>query len=514
MLCPQPLSRAAAPWRAGVGRRRICRHLECVAGVAMAGSGGTVARNALAVGARLSRLFGYTAYAVAPVWHDDPADQMKKPLQQRGVAIPSGRLNRLARLGGMTASVAANIAWNSGKEVLSGKSPNLRDLLLTPGNATRVAEQLARMRGAAMKAGQLLSMETQGLLPPDLAEILGRLRSEAHFMPLTQLKQVLIANWGRDFAKRFAHFDVQPIAAASIGQVHRAQTVCGRDVAVKVQYPGVRESIDSDIRNLGMLLRSSGMIPASFDLSRLLEDARVQLHEETDYRQEALAQKQFAALLADTAGCIVPRVHDDLTTDTILAMDYVQGIPIEEVASLDQTTRDWIASRLISLLLQELFVHHHMQTDPNFANYRYDRHRDCVILLDFGATRRFDPAMVAACKALLRSSKSGSQNGAMEQLVKLGIIGTNLPEHDRALLVKLFEVASEPLRCGGIFDFGNSDLLVRLRRAGLTMVDEQVALHAPLTEVLLLQRKILGCYLLAEYLAARVDIDALLEPFL
>lgn len=434
--------------------------------------------------------------------------------KQRGLPIPSGRLNRMMLLGGMTTAIAGNMALRGGKELISGNRPELRDLLLTPSNAARLANYLARMRGAAMKAGQLLSMEAQDLLPPELSQILGRLRSEAHFMPPSQLKQVLISNWGKNFLNQFNSFDVHPIAAASIGQVHRACTADGYDVVVKVQYPGVRQSIDSDIRNLATILRASGMLPDGFDLSRLLEDARQQLHEETDYRREARAIRRFGRHLEGSGDFTLPQVREDLSTDDILTMTFVKGVPIENVAAMDQTKRDQVATRILTLMLHELFSLRDMQTDPNFANYLYDPKSDRVGLLDFGATREFDPALTAACLGLLRTAVTGSRDEFVGQLIDLGVIDEHISDQDRAQLLVLFEIASEPFRNGGTFDFGRSDLLSRLRRAGLVLADADVALLAPPTDLLFVQRKVLGCYLLAERLQARVDLDRLLEPVL
>ena len=439
---------------------------------------------------------------------------MSAPSEKRGVSIPTGRINRMARLGGLTTSLAGNVAAQGSLQLLSGRRPRLKDLLLTPSNAARVADQLARMRGAAMKAGQLLSMETNDILPPELADILARLRAEAHFMPPAQLKKVLIANWGKDFLGRFKRFDVHPIAAASIGQVHRAQTRDGRDVAVKVQYPGIRQSIDSDMRNLGMILRASNMVPDGFDLPRLLEDARVQLHEETDYAREAEALRRFSRHLEGAEGFILPQVHEDLSTDDILTMAFIDSAPIETVAQMDQATRDSVATRILSLMLRELFALRDMQTDPNFANYRYQPDTGRLVLLDFGATRQFEAHLTGECRALLRACVQGDRDAAIERLISIGVVGADVSDKDRTHLGMLFDMGSEPFRQGGVFDFGRSDLLARLRRAGLVLADEQVALRAPPTDALFLQRKVLGCYLLAERLRARVDLDALLAEYL
>jgi len=433
---------------------------------------------------------------------------------QRARAIPTGRLNRMARLGGMTTAVAGSMAVRGGLGWLSGRRPGLRDLLLTPSNAARVADHLAHMRGAAMKAGQLLSMETQDMLPPELSELLGRLRAEAHVMPPAQLKQVLIANWGHDFRARFAQFDVRPIAAASIGQVHRARTRDGREVAIKVQYPGIRDSIDSDMRNLGTILRATRLVPESIGLERLLEDARLQLHEEADYRREAEALRRFGRHLEGWEDFVVPQVQDDLSTGEILTMGFVDGVSIETLAGADQETRDRVATRILALMLHELFTLRDMQTDPNFANYRYDPETGRVALLDLGATRRFDAALVQACRGLLRAAVSGARTEAMDRLGEIGVIGPDLSERDRAHLGALFDIASEPFMRGGRFDFGRSDLLARLRRAGLVLAENRASLHAPPTDALFLQRKVLGTYLLAERLRARVDLGGLLAPYL
>lgn len=333
-------------------------------------------------------------------------------------------------------------------------------------------------------------------------------------MPPSQLKKLLMAQWGRDFLQRFRRFDVHPIAAASIGQVHRALTSDGRMLAIKVQYPGVRDSIDSDIRNLGMILRASGLLPPGFDLERLLEDARIQLHEETDYLREGRALLRFRSHLQDDPGFVLPRLHEDLVTRDILAMDYVEGLPIEEVAGMDQATRDRVATRLIALALRELFEFHDMQTDPNFANYRYAADSDRIVLLDFGATRSFDAPLVTQYRELLQAAVAGDLAAAADIMIAIGLVPDDLSQSDMAHVLQLFEMATEPFRTSGPFDVAGSRLLARLRKAGLLLADEQIAIKAPPTDTLFLQRKVLGCYLLAERLGARVDLSRLVAHYL
>ncbi|MEL7488035.1 MAG: AarF/UbiB family protein, partial [Pseudomonadota bacterium] len=190
---------------------------------------------------------------------------MMDGLDLKGAAVPRRRLSRAARFGGLAAGVAGDVALRGAGRALRGERPDLGSLLLTPANAARIADELAKLRGAAMKIGQLVSMDAGDLLPPEFAEIMARLRATAAPMPGRQLKSVLTENWGRDWLRRFDAFDVRPLAAASIGQVHRARTNDGRDLAIKIQYPGVRASIDSDVDNVATLINLSGLLPKDTD---------------------------------------------------------------------------------------------------------------------------------------------------------------------------------------------------------------------------------------------------------
>jgi predicted unusual protein kinase regulating ubiquinone biosynthesis (AarF/ABC1/UbiB family) len=315
-----------------------------------------------------------------------PASEKKKT-EAPAMAVPGGRGERLARLGWMATGIAGGMLAEGVRQLAKGNRPHIKDLLLTPSNARRMADQLAKLRGAAMKVGQLVSMESGDLLPPALAEILSRLRSDARSMPRAQVMEVLNANWGLGWEKRFRNFSFTPLAAASIGQVHRAQTHDGRDLAIKVQYPGVRDSIDSDVDNVAGLLRMSGLLPKELDIGQVLRDAKQQLHDESDYLREGGFLQRYAELLQDSPEYVLPKMHADLTTRTVLAMDYVGGVPIESLVDASQEVRNRVMTMLFGLLLREVFEFRLVQTDPNFANYRYDFDTHQLILLDFGATR-------------------------------------------------------------------------------------------------------------------------------
>ena len=435
----------------------------------------------------------------------------------RGRAVPSGRLTRFARFGGMATGVAGSMIADGARQLAQGQRPRFADLLLTPDNARKVAGQLATLRGAAMKMGQLLSMDGGDLLSPELAEIMGRLRADADPMPVRQLETVLTAEWGRGWRTRFARFDVRPIAAASIGQVHRAQTRDGRDLAIKIQYPGVRRSIDSDVDNVAGLIRLTGQLPKSVDLAPLLAEAKRQLHEEADYVREAEYLARFGTLLADARDYRVPGLHADFTTKNVLAMDFVAGVAVEKLADDPQPTRDRVMGLAIALVLRELFDFGLMQTDPNFANFRYDRASERLVLLDFGASREFSAAVAKPYRELLHAGLAGDSAAAKSALLATGFIGDCMPASHHDAIAAMFTAALAPLRTDGHFDFADRRIIDRMREQGLALAgDREVwrnSVHVPPIDALFLQRKFAGLYLLGRRLAARVDMAPLLESY-
>lgn len=436
------------------------------------------------------------------------------PNDVRGAAVPSSRVSRLARFGGLVTGVAGGMALDAARRFASGGRPSMAELLLTPANALRVTRELAHLRGAAMKIGQLMSMDAGQMLPPELTDVLSRLRSDARHMPASQLQKVLTERWGRRWRDRFASFAPTPMAAASIGQVHRATTKDARELAVKIQYPGVRQSIDSDVRNVAALLRLSGLPPATLDLAPLLAEARRQLHEEADYTREGRCLERFAALLADAPDYLTPRLHADFTTHDVLAMSYVEGVAVESMADAPQAERDRIATLLLALLLRELFEFRLMQTDPNFANYRYDIGTRRLVLLDFGASRELAPETTERYRALLRAGLSGDDAAMRGIAIEIGLLDAAMDRRRQDAMMALAAFALAPLRAGGVYDFADPALTLRLRDEGLAMAADRDFWRVPPMDMLFIQRKVAGMYLLAQRLRARVDVRALLERHL
>jgi predicted unusual protein kinase regulating ubiquinone biosynthesis (AarF/ABC1/UbiB family) len=430
-----------------------------------------------------------------------------------GRPIPAGRLQRMIALGGLATGIGGRVLADGAMRLAQGQRPRLSDLLLTPANALRVTDQLAHLRGAAMKVGQLLSMDAGDMLPAEMALILSRLRADADPMPPQQLRQVLDQSWGVGWLSRFKRFDVRPIASASIGQVHRALTKDGRDLAIKVQYPGIRASIDSDVDNVATLMRLSGLVPARLDLQPLLDEAKLQLHEEADYRREAAQMRRFAALLAGRPGFAVPVPQDDLSGGDVLAMDYLQSVPIESIETAPQALRDDVALRMAGLVLEELFDFNLMQTDPNFANFRFAPDTGRIVLLDFGATRSFGTELAPRFKAVVEAGIAGEPGAMLTAMTEMGYLPPQLAEgHQRAIL-DLADLAFGPLRTGGVYDFASRDLAVQLRDRGMALGMDRDLWHMPPPEVLFLHRKFGGLYLLLARLRARVDLDPLIMRY-
>ncbi len=435
------------------------------------------------------------------------------PQDNDGAAVPTGRAARLLRFGGIASGIAGNVAAGGLRALASGKRPDLAQLLLTPANTLRLTDGLSHLRGAALKLGQMLSMDTGLVLPEELTAILGRMRDDARHMPPKQLQTVLNAEWGTGWYSRFARFDVRPFAAASIGQVHRAVTRDGQDLAIKVQYPGVRASIDSDVDNVAALMRLPGLLPRGMDISPLLTEAKRQLHAEADYLAEAQHLARFGASLDGSDLFVLPALHPDLCTPQVLAMTFVESAPLDDLLDAPQALRDRVAAALIDLVLRELFVFGAMQTDPNLANYRYDPKTGRIVLLDFGAVQPIAPKLAADLRALARVALEGGASETRDAMLRIGYFGPATAPHHQALIQSMFEVGMAPLRQDGPFDFGRSDLLERLRDMGFAIGNDRELAHVPPAATLFLHRKIGGMYLMAVKLRARIALRPMVEAY-
>ncbi len=436
------------------------------------------------------------------------------PHDRNSARVPSGRLSRLGKLGSLATTVAGGMIAEGARQLAKGHRPKASELLLTPANARRVADQLAQLRGAAMKVGQLMSMDAGDILPPELTEILARLRADAKPMPLSQLATILEANWGAGWNQRFRQFSFEPLAAASIGQVHSAHTKNERHLALKIQYPGIRESIDSDVDNVATLLRVSGLLPKHMNIAPLLEEAKRQLHDEADYALEASWIKRYRELLANHADFTLPEVHDDYCTPNILAMSFVGGVPVESLAAAPQTTRDRVLRLLLELLCREIFEFRLIQTDPNFANYQYDHATERLVLLDFGATRLYPATITEAYRQLMRGALTQDRAQMDDAAQRIGFFSDYIRPEQREAVINVFQQACEPLCYDGDYDFGTSNLAARIRDVGMELSTEKEYWHTPPADALFLHRKLGGLYLLAAKLRARVNVRAVFLPYL
>jgi predicted unusual protein kinase regulating ubiquinone biosynthesis (AarF/ABC1/UbiB family) len=428
--------------------------------------------------------------------------------------VPSARLSRLASFGQMAGGVAGGMLAEGVRRLASGERPKLSDLLLTPGNAMRVTDQLSRLRGAAMKLGQMISMDAGDILPGELTAILARLRDTAHFMPTAQLNQVLAGEWGADWRRQFAHFEARPIAAASIGQVHRAVLPDGQVLAVKVQYPGVARSIDADVDNVASLLRLSGMLPDRLAIGPLLSEAKRQLHEEADYVREAEQMRRYRTMLAGDPAFVVPSPVDALSRKQILAMEFAPGEPIETLEDAPQAVRDGTMTALLGLVLRELFTFGYMQTDPNFANYRWQAETGRIVLLDFGAARAVPSQTVEAYRRLMRAGLADDRDAVLSALIEVGFISTATLQRHRRTIDDMVDLTLGHVGRPGAFDFSDRSFVGPLLRQSETIIADRGAWHVPPADTLFVQRKISGMALLAIRMQARVPVRDMVADML
>lgn len=428
--------------------------------------------------------------------------------------VPAGRIARAARFGQLAGSLAAGMLGEGARRLARGERPHLSDLLLTPASIGRVTDELSRLRGAAMKLGQMISLDAGDMLPAELTAILARLRDAANFMTPAQLDAVLRAHRGPDWRRQFARFDPRPIAAASIGQVHRATLPDGRVVAVKVQYPGIARSIDADVDNVATLLRLSGLLPPGLDIAPLLAEAKRQLHEEADYVREAAQMRRYGAMLAGETAFVVPEPVDALSGARVLVMDFVPGSPIETMAAAPPPVRERAMAALLDLVLRELLVFGFMQTDPNFANYRWQADSGRIVLLDFGAARPVAAETVAAYRRLLLAGLAEDKAALRDALVQVGFVSPRtLDRHGPALDGMIAELMAH-LGRPGLFDFADRSFVERVRRHAETIVADRAAWHVPPAETLFVQRKVSGTALLAVRMGARLPLRAMVAQVL
>ncbi|PAV83253.1 hypothetical protein WR25_19806 [Diploscapter pachys] len=435
-------------------------------------------------------------------------EDIVKPIESgRESSVPASRIARLYNFGNlaikMAGGAAAEVTRRSLKMSDEGTNP-----FLSKANADRIVRTLCRVRGAALKIGQMLSIQDSSMVPQPVLEIFERVRQSADFMPTEQVYNQMKESFGSDWRERhFAEFDARPFAAASIGQVHKGVLKDGRKVAIKVQYPGVAKGIDSDIDNLISIMSLGGIFPKGMFLEPFIKVARRELKMECDYEREARAMRKFRELLKDSKDFYVPEVIDSLSSHNVLTCEFCVGKPLDKCVEELQAVRDYISTKFIQLCLSEIFVWRFMQTDPNWSNFFFGKNPrtgdPCIVLLDFGATRSYSKKFVDQYMKIIKAAYDGDKEKIIHYSREIGFLTGYESELMEKAHLESVMIMGETLASDKPYDFAKTDMTTRIQQLVPVMLEHR--LKAPPEEIYSLHRKLSGCYLLAAKLKATVS---------
>lgn len=428
--------------------------------------------------------------------------------------VPSSRFGRIWNYSGLAAGMFAGAVSESFSRVTGGGGQG--SLMLSPANMERLVSKLSRMRGAALKLGQMMSFQDSKMLPAPIQEVLQRVQDRADYMPSWQRDRVLVTNLGSEWRDLFEDFEEKPIAAASIGQVHRATLKKnGAKVAVKIQFPGVAESINSDLDNLGILLAATKLLPKGLYLNKTIDNARTELGWECDYEREAKCAERYRSLLATEDDVFsVPKIYPEACGKQVLTMEFMDGVGVTRIKSFTQEQRDWIGTQILRLCLREITEFHFMQTDPNWTNFLYNAERDRLVLLDFGASREYPDKFITQYVQLLAAASRTDREGVRILSEELGYLTgheskTMLDAHIASVLTlaePFLESAPE------VYDFRDQTITERVKAQIPVMIKERLA--PPPEETYSLHRKLSGAFLLCARLGSRVRCREMFEQSL
>lgn len=348
------------------------------------------------------------------------------------------------------------------------------------------------------------------MLPEPIQQVLQRVQDRADYMPAWQRDKVLADNLGPNWRDLFTSFDEIPMAAASIGQVHSAVLKrTGKPVAVKVQYPGVADSIDSDLNNLSILLNASRLLPRGLYLDKTIANARVELAWECDYLREAECGARFRQLLQNDPVFVVPEVMSEASGKQVLTMEMLEGVAVTKIQDFSQEQRDWIGTQIMRLCLREIAEFHYMQTDPNWTNFLYNARTNRLELLDFGASREYPIEFISTYVRTLVAASRNDRSACQDLSLKLGYLTGHESQAMVDAHVSSLVTIAEPfmLSSPDVYDFQNQTITDRVRAFIPVMIRER--LSPPPEETYSLHRKLSGAFLLCARLGSRVPCKEL-----
>ena len=455
----------------------------------------------------------------------DKKDKKVKKSEQKEIdQIKTGGLARGLSLLNLAVSTTVKLA---GKKISDPfyseekKVERFSNFLLE--RAAVLVKELEVLKGSVMKAGQMLSVYGEHFFPAEVNNILKALQSDSAPVSWKEMEKVLNRQLGKDWSKKI-ELNQTPLAAASMGQVYEARYK-GKEIVLKVQYPGVDKAIDSDLKALKRIVSSFKMIPNSKGLDELFKEIRMMLHYEADYHRELETLKWYKNQLSGQDLYIVPDPIEELCTKRVVAMQRMYGLRIdnEEVLGLPQDRRNRLSEGFLRLYFAEAFEWKTVQTDPHFGNYLIklkEDGNDQIILLDFGAVRHFPKRYIEPFGAMALASIEEDPIKIIESAHQLGFLKENDSQKVEDLFAKIcltgatpFQKHHDPEFDGKPFRFGDNNLVEILTGMGKDAVFA-FKLRPPPREAVFMDRKLVGTYMILKALGYEAGPYSIAQEYL